>query len=96
MTLAPVERIFGSFKAQGFSCRYSYNCPSHPVYMITDHGSWEPGGTAVGNTILLRGNNPPVTTITDSSQRYSSEWYLPEIVNIGAPRNNLAAVSFFF
>ena len=81
MTLAPVERTFGSFEAQGFSYHYSYSCPSHPIHMITDHGSWEPGGAAKGNTVLLRGNNPPVTTINDVSQRYSSEWYLPEIVN---------------
>lgn len=81
MTLAPVARNFGSFEAQGFSYHYSYSCPSHPIYMITDHGSWEPGGAAEGNTILLRGNNPPVTTINDASQRYSSEWYLPGIVN---------------
>jgi len=81
MTLAPASRAFGPFQAEGFCYQYAYACPSHPVYMITDHGSWEPGGSGVGNSLYLRGTNPPVSTIADADEFYSTEWYLPGIVN---------------
>jgi len=78
LTLAPVTRDFGPFAAAGFSYQYGYTCQSHPIYAITDHASWEIGGSALGNTIYQR---QEVRRFSDPDEAYSTEWYLPGITN---------------
>lgn len=80
-TLKPVERCFGPYASTGFSYQYTYTCPSYPTYVITDHSSWEIGGSATGNTIYMRGALPPVQTIEDAATPYTTEWYVPGITN---------------
>jgi hypothetical protein len=82
VALRPAARRFGPYAADGFVYQYRYRCPTHPVYMLTDVATWEPGGAAVGNTVVQRGGaSQAVVPIRNTDQLFTTEWYLPGIVN---------------
>ena len=51
----------------GFSYRYNYRSPTIPLYKILDRGSWEIGGSALGNEFWMR--NCFVPSISESNRR---------------------------
>ena len=82
LELSPVQRTLGGRKATGFSYRYIYRSKDIPIYRIVDRATWEPGGTALGNTFWLRNAfSPAVITFNSADLFYSTEWYLPSAVN---------------
>ncbi len=73
-TLAGVEYV-------GFSYGFRYHAPGYAIYQIEDKATWELGGSAVGNTFILRGaNHPPVAQLEKDTAIYSG-WDLPGIAN---------------
>lgn len=82
LELRPVERRCGASSLRGFSYRYRYRSASLPIHCILDQGSWEPGGHAAGNTLLLRNAfSPSVRTFGGADDFFSTEWYLPSAAN---------------
>jgi hypothetical protein len=82
LVLKPASRTLNGVKFKGFSYQYTYRSATLPIYMILDRGSWEPGGKAVGNEFWWRSCfSTPVVRFETASQRYASEWYLPDCAN---------------
>jgi hypothetical protein len=82
LVLRPVHRIIGSHCLKGFSYQYLYQSDEIPVYKLLDRSTWEPGGSAVGNEVWMRGGfADAISPIRSIDQRYSTEWYLPGIKN---------------
>ena len=85
MELRPVQRIIGERSYSGFSYRYHYKSASIPVYKILDRGSWEAGGSALGNEFWMRNCFvPSITRLESAAQFYSTEWYIPGCANPSA------------
>ncbi|NJK85106.1 MAG: hypothetical protein HC906_03210 [Bacteroidales bacterium] len=81
LILKPVERKLGDLVVKGFSYQYSYKSQALRIYKITDLSSWEIDGTAVHNKFWMRGSGKSIFSITDNSQRFSTEYYLQGIAN---------------
>jgi hypothetical protein len=82
LTLRAVERVFGGRTAAGFSYQYHYQSANVPIAQITDRGTWEPGGSALGCQFWMRHSTvPPLTRFESPAQHYSTEWYLPSAAN---------------
>ncbi|MGI4787326.1 MAG: hypothetical protein ACRYFS_00605 [Janthinobacterium lividum] len=82
LVIKPVVREIGGQEAAGFVYQYRYHSPEYPIYKILDKATWEVGGAAVENTFWLRNSfAPSIYPITESSQSYSTEWYLPTASN---------------
>ncbi len=82
LTLRATERVFGGRTAVGFSYQYQYQSANIPIAQITDRGTWEPGGSALGCQFWMRHSTvPPVMRFESSAQHYSTEWYLPSAAN---------------
>ncbi len=82
LILRPAARHFGGYSCVGFSYQYRYHSDDIAIYKIIDRGTWEPGGTSVGNEIWMRGGfDRAIARIESRDQHYSSEWYLPAIAN---------------
>lgn len=66
--LRAVSRMVDGRLFEGFSYRYRVTClGGRKIYRLFDDASWEIGGHAEGNTLLLQGEvNPPVTELTRS------------------------------
>jgi hypothetical protein len=85
LEIVPVARTIGGRDYTGFSYRYHYRSAGIPIYKILDRGSWEPGGTALGNEFWMRNCFvPAITRIDSEAQFYSTEWYLPDCANPSA------------
>lgn len=83
LELRPAERTVRGRRLLGFSYRYRFSSPGQRIYKILDRASWEIGGAIAGNTTWSRSAFCPSDhTFTGApDERYSSEWYLPGIVN---------------
>ena len=80
-----VERMVGGRNYSGFSYRYYYRSGAIPIYKILDRGSWEIGGSALGNQFWMRNCFvPPIAHIESAAQFYSTEWYIPDCANPSA------------
>ena len=85
LELRPVKRIIGARRYSGFSYRYRYRSGTIPIYKILDRGSWEIGGSAIGNEFWMRNCfAPPIVRIESAKQFYSTEWYIPDCQNPSA------------
>jgi hypothetical protein len=83
--LRAVRRILEGREYLGFSYRYHYRSGSIPIYKILDRGTWEIGGSALGNEFWMRNCFvPPITRIESAAQFYSTEWYIPDCANPSA------------
>jgi hypothetical protein len=77
-----VQRIIAGRNYSGFSYRYHYRSRAIPIYKILDRGSWEIGGSALGNQFWMRNCFvPSITHIESAAQFYSTEWYIPDCAN---------------
>jgi hypothetical protein len=82
LELRAVERSVVGERLRGFSYRWRWRSERTAIYRILDRGSWEPGGTVIGNEFWQRGSfAPPIARFTSASDAYSSEWYMPGIAN---------------
>jgi hypothetical protein len=82
LDLRAVTRTLGGVVFAGYSYQYHYRSATLPIYKLLDRGTWEIGGTAVGNSIWQRQDNmPPLATIRARDDWYSTEWYLPSADN---------------
>lgn len=82
LIISPVERMLGRVPVSGFSYQYEYYSKEHPVYKLTDRGTWEIGGKACGNEFWMRnGVVESVRAFKTRDEFYSTEWYLPGISN---------------
>jgi hypothetical protein len=80
--LRPVERSVGGARFRGFSYRWRWASERSPLYRLLDRGSWEPGGSLIGNQFWSRNSfAPQIARFTGLGDTYSSEWYLPGIAN---------------
>ncbi len=80
--LAPREHQINGQSWRGFAYRYRHVSPVRPIYQVLDRATWEIGGTAAGNTVMMRsGKVPPRWTCADNTEHYSTEWYLPTAKN---------------
>jgi hypothetical protein len=85
LELRPVQRTIGGRKYSGFSYRYHYRSSSIPIYKILDRGSWEIGGSALGNEFWMRNCFvPSIARFESAAQFYSTEWYIPNCANPSA------------
>ncbi len=85
LELMPVKRTIGARRYSGFSYRYHYRSGTIPIYKILDRGSWEIGGSAIGNEFWMRNCfAPPIVRIESAKQFYSTEWYIPDCPNPSA------------
>ncbi|HEY5813724.1 MAG TPA: hypothetical protein VIT23_13845, partial [Terrimicrobiaceae bacterium] len=85
LELMPVKRVIGDRDYSGFSYRYHYRSAAIPIYKILDRGSWEIGGSAIGNEFWMRNCfAPPIVHIESPEQFYSTEWYIPDCQNPSA------------
>lgn len=85
LELRPLSREIGGRTYSGFSYRYHYRSGSIPIYKILDRGTWEPGGSALGNEFWLRNCFVPSRVRMESAQQfYSSEWFIPDCANPNA------------
>ncbi|MCX5661625.1 MAG: hypothetical protein NTW19_18260 [Planctomycetota bacterium] len=64
----PCLRTFGGVTFAGFSYQYRFAAApgsSRELYRLFDHATWEVGGAAAGNRLILQGQcNPPVADLT--------------------------------
>lgn len=75
------NETFDSVEYSGFSYGFRYECPGYPIYQIEDKATWELGGTAVGNTFIMKGGtNPPITEMSSETSFFTG-WDLPGIAN---------------
>lgn len=82
LELRPVQRQIAGRRYQGFSYRYHYRSQSIPIYRILDRGTWEIGGSALGNEFWMRSCFvPSIVAMESAGQAYSTEWYLPDCAN---------------
>jgi hypothetical protein len=85
LELRPVQRIIGDRNYSGFSYRYHYRSGTIPIYKILDRGSWEVGGSSLGNEFWMRNCFvASIARIESTAQFYSTEWYLPDCANPSA------------
>ena len=85
LELRASERTIGGRNYSGFSYRYHYRSAAIPIYKILDRGSWEVGGSALGNEFWMRNCFvPSITRIESAAQFYSTEWYIPNCANPSA------------
>ena len=85
LELRPVRRNIGGRNYSGFSYRYRYRSGTIPIYKILDRGSWEIGGSALGNEFWMRNCfAPSIVCIESPKQFYSTEWYIPDCPNPSA------------
>jgi hypothetical protein len=85
LELSSVQRIIGDQNYCGFSYRYHYRSAAIPIYKILDRGTWEIGGSALGNEFWMRNCFvPSITRIESTNQFYSTEWYIPDCANPNA------------
>ncbi len=85
LELRPSGRTIGGRNYSGFSYRYHYRSAAIPIYKILDRGSWEVGGSALGNQFWMRNCFvPSITRIESAAQFYSTEWYIPNCANPSA------------
>ncbi len=76
--LRPAAREVRGARGAGFSYRFRYRSASIPIYKILDRGTWEPGGSAIGNEFWLRQSfAPSIHCFADASEHYTTEWWLP-------------------
>ncbi len=82
LTINSIKRDIGTHSFVGFSYQYAYDSEQLPIYKITDRGSWEIGGSSLGNQLWMRnGVVDSMPKFTNKDQFYSTEWYLPGIAN---------------
>ena len=82
LRLHPVARTIGGRACTGFRYQFAYRSASVPVYKLLDRGTWEPGGTVLGQEFWCRNSYAPaIARFTDAAQHYSTEWYLPTCRN---------------
>lgn len=82
LEIRPANREIGGRSFRGLRYQYRYRSTSAPVYRLLDRGTWEIGGTALGNEFWMRSCFvPSVVRIDSSGQFYSSEWYLRDCHN---------------
>lgn len=82
MIIRPVKRKIGAIKISGFSYQYLFSSESLAIYKITDRGSWEIGGSAIGNEFWMRnGVTDSIIEFRDKDDFYSTEWYNPGSAN---------------
>lgn len=82
LELRAAARTVGDQRLRGFSYRWRWCSARTAIYRILDRGSWEPGGSIRGNEFWQRGSfAPPIARFTSERDAYSSEWYLPGILN---------------
>jgi len=82
LEIEAVNRVIGATGFIGYRYQYHYTSDSIPIYKILDRGTWEIGGSAIGNQIWMRqGNMPPIYTVESPEAWYSTEWYLPIVDN---------------
>ena len=85
LELRSIKRTIGAHDYSGFSYRYHYRSEKIPIYKILDRGSWEIGGSAIGNEFWMRNCfAPPIVRIESAKQFYSTEWYIPNCANPNA------------
>jgi hypothetical protein len=85
LELRSVRRNIGDRDYIGFSYRYHYRSAAIPIYKILDRGSWELGGSALGNEFWMRNCFvPSIMRIESAAQFYSTEWYIPDCPNPSA------------
>jgi hypothetical protein len=85
LELRAVRRKIGGRDYFGFSYCYHYRSAAIPIYKILDRGSWEIGGSALGNEFWMRNCFvPSMTRIESTAQFYSTEWYIPDCANPSA------------
>ena len=85
LELRPSGRTLGGRNCSGFSYRYHYRSAAIPIYKILDRGSWEVGGSALGNEFWMRNCFVlSITRIESAAQFYSTEWYIPNCANPSA------------
>jgi hypothetical protein len=85
LELRPIKRTIGAHDYSGFSYQYHYRSQTIPIYKILDRGSWEIGGSAIGNEFWMRNCfAPPIVRIESAKQFYSTEWYIPDCANPNA------------
>jgi len=81
----PAARRFGQggrWEATGFTYQFGYRSARYPIYRILEHGTWEPGGAAVGNEIWMRNCFvPSIVPLQSPEQFHATEWYLPDCAN---------------
>jgi hypothetical protein len=82
MIIRPVERKIGTKTIIGFSYQYLFSSENLAIYKITDRGSWEIGGSAIGNEFWMRnGVTDSIKEFSDNADFYSTEWYKQGIEN---------------
>ena len=85
LELRPIKRTIGAHDYSGFSYQYHYRSETIPIYKVLDRGSWEIGGSAIGNEFWMRNCfAPPIVRIESPQQFYSTEWYIPDCANPNA------------
>jgi len=82
LEIRPVTREIGGRTFAGISYQYFYTGPQHPIFRVLDRGTWEIGGKAVGNELLMRNCFADCRApIVNTDQHYSTEWFLPTCEN---------------
>jgi len=85
LVLRAVSREIGGRRYSGFSYQYHYRSESIPIYKILDRGTWELGGSALGNEFWMRNCFvPSIVRIESAEQFHSTEWFIPDCVNPSA------------
>ena len=85
LELRLAKRVIGRFSYSGFSYRYHYRSGTIPIYKVLDRGTWEIGGSAIGNEFWMRNCFvPSLVRIESTKQFYSTEWYIPDCSNPSA------------
>ena len=80
LEIVPARRRLGKRDYVGLRYQYRYASASMPIYKILDRGTWEPGGSAVGNEFWMRSCFvPSIVRFASPADFYSSEWWLGEI-----------------
>lgn len=95
--LAPVTMNFSDREWTGFSFSFAYASEKRQVHRLLVHGSWELGGSLVGNTVLQQGQcNMPVyrgateTLFTTTCLKTLEQYGSPQGVSFQlAPRGGL-------
>ncbi|HUW31367.1 MAG TPA: hypothetical protein VM223_07115, partial [Planctomycetota bacterium] len=82
LEVRPVTREIGARTFAGLSYQYFYSGAELSIFRILDRATWEVGGKAIGNEILMRNCFADCRTpIASIDQHYSTEWFLPSCEN---------------
>jgi len=82
LEVRPVTREIGARMFAGLSYQYFYSGAELSIFRILDRATWEVGGKAIGNEILMRNCFADCRTpIASIDQHYSTEWFLPSCEN---------------